>query len=426
MTAPAPEVASAGSQPPARSRALVVSALGATQIMAWGSSYYLIAVLAKPIAAETGWPLSWIVGGLSVGLLVAGLVSHWVGKLIQDHGGRPVLAASSLLLAAGLTGLGMAQNLLMYALAWVVLGLGMGAGLYDAAFSTLVRLYGQDARRAITGLTLWGGFASTLCWPLSAYLVEHLGWRGACLSYATIQIGFSLPAILLATPGLPQRRATPGSSTSRAAHSPAGERRARGRGEFSIFLMLATVLTLGSVVMSLISVHLITILQAVRGLDLATAVAFGAVVGPSQVGARVVEMVFADRYHPVWTMVTSVVLVAAGLALLAFGFPATAVALVVYGGGNGLNSIARGSLPLALFGPNRYPVWMGRLATPTLVAGALSPSLGGAVIDLLGPGPTLHATAGIAACNAVLAFVLALRVKTGLPRGAVDASIEAQ
>ncbi len=162
-----------------RHRNVVIGALGLVQIVAWGSSYYLIAVLAKPITDDTGWPLTWVIGGTSVGLLTAGLISQEVGHAIQKHGGRPVLVASTMLLAAGLLGLGFAPSLPFYFAAWVVLGLGMGAGLYDAAFGTLGRLYGTEARSAITTLTLYGGFASTICWPLSALLVEQLGWRGA-------------------------------------------------------------------------------------------------------------------------------------------------------------------------------------------------------------------------------------------------------
>ncbi len=157
--------------PASRPRMVVVSAIGTAQIVAWGSSYYLTAVLAGPVAADTGWPLSWIVGGLSLGLLVSGLVSPWVGRLIDAHSGRPALAASAVLLAAALLTLRLAPTLAVFVAGWLVMGLGMGAGLYDPAFSTLGRLYGDAARGAITQITLFGGFASTVCWPLSAFLL---------------------------------------------------------------------------------------------------------------------------------------------------------------------------------------------------------------------------------------------------------------
>ena len=149
------------------SRRLVVSALGVAQILAWGSSYYLPAVLAKPIATDTGWSLTWVVGGLSAGLLASGIVSSVTGGLIQRKGGRPVLMAGAVLLASGLTVMGLAPNLPVYFFAWVLMGIGMSASLYDAGFGTLGRLYGKNARSAITSLTLFGGFASTVCWPLN-------------------------------------------------------------------------------------------------------------------------------------------------------------------------------------------------------------------------------------------------------------------
>ena len=261
----------------------------------------------------------------------------------------------------------------------------MGAGLYDAAFAALGRIYGASARRAISTLTLYGGFASTICWPLSAALVERLGWRGACFAYAAIQVFVSMPLLLAV---LPRGTAAVPAPARTAAPAVQGRTPAdRGRsGELQLFGLLAGVLTVGSTVMSVVSVHLL-ILQAGRGLDLAAAVALGAMIGPSQVGARVVEMLLGPRYHPIWTLLAAVSLVALGLALLSAGFPVIAVALVAYGSGNGLSSIARGSLPLALFGPLRYPVWMGRLATPTLLAAAVSPVLGGISLST-GSGPT--------------------------------------
>lgn len=144
-------------------RSVVISALGVTQIFSWGCSYYLLAVLAKPIATDTGWPLSLIVGGLSLGLLAGGFASPRIGRIIEARGGRPVLAASSLLLGLGLALLATAHHLPLYFAAWLVMGVGMGAGLYDAAFATLGRAYGAEGRRAITTLTLWGGFAPAPC-----------------------------------------------------------------------------------------------------------------------------------------------------------------------------------------------------------------------------------------------------------------------
>ena len=184
------------------SRPVTITALGIAQILGWGTSFYFPAVLAPPIVADTGWALAWVVSGTSIGLLVAGLIAPKVGAIIDRRGGRPVLAVSSLLQAAGLCCIGLAPNLPMFLLGWVVLGGGMGTGLYDAVFAALGKLYGRDARTAITNLTLFGGFASTVCWPLSAFLAENFGWRGACLVYAALHLIVSLPLQMAVMPPL--------------------------------------------------------------------------------------------------------------------------------------------------------------------------------------------------------------------------------
>jgi len=390
-------------------RSVVVTTLGVTQILAWGSSYYQPAVLAKPVAADTGWPLPWVVGGLSLGLLVAGLVSPRVGRAVERTGGRPVLALSSALLAAGLAGMGLAPDLPAYLAAWAVVGLGMGAGLYDAAFATLGRLYGREARGAITDLILFGGFASTVCWPLSAFLVDVLGWRGACLAYAGLQLAVALPAHLALLPREPPLVATTTPPGSTAAPIVAGRAPSRRR---VVLLLLASALTLGAAIQGVVSVHLLTVLQA-RGADLAAAVALGALIGPSQVGARLVEKLLGGRHHPVWTMLASVVLAALGLGLLTAGFPVLAACLVAYGAGVGIGSIARGTLPLALFGPIGYAALMGRLAMPMLLAGALAPSAGALLLERAGPPGALAALAGAALVNVVLVASLFVLVRAG-------------
>ncbi len=354
----------------------VIPALGVVEILAWGSSFYLPAVLAGPIADSTGWPLSWVVGGLTLGLLVAAAAAPHVGAAIHRHGGRPVLALAALLLAGGLTTLALAPVLPGYLASWVLLGLGMACGLYDPAFATLGRLYGAEARPAITTLTLWGGFASTVCWPLSAFLVAQIGWRGACLAYAGLHLLVTLPLVLLLIPRAPALPATPATHQATTGALTGRERRA--------FLLFAGVLVLGGAIMALVSVHLITLLQT-RGVALASAVSYGALIGPAQVGARVVEMAFKGRHHPLWTLTAALILVALGLVLLALGLPGVGVWLVLYGGGNGVYSIARGTVPLALFGAERYPLLVGRLARPGLVAQALAPPAGAAVLTHAGP-----------------------------------------
>ena len=392
------------------SRVVIISVLGVTQIFAWGSSYYLPAVLAKPIAADTGWSLSWVVGGLSLGLLIAGLVSPWVGRAIAHRGGRPVLAVSAGLLAAGLFALALAHSLPAFLIAWMLVGLGMGAGLYDPAFATLGRLYGHQGRSAITTLTLFGGFASTVCWPLSAFLDAYIGWRGVCLAYAGFQLAVALPAYVFVLPREPLRTAPLSVSPILPTDSP----RTPDLQRSALFLLMAATITLSSMISTTLSVHLLTILQA-KGLTLVAAVGLGALVGPSQVAARAVEMVIARYHHPIWTKVASTSLVAAGVAALWLEAPIIPLALAFYGAGIGLESIARGTLPLAVFGPERYPVVMGRIAMPSLIAQAAAPSIGTALIEACGFDGSLGIFVAAAIFNMILAVSLFMLLRRRLP-----------
>jgi MFS family permease len=378
----------------------VITALGVAQILGWGSSFYFPAVLAAPIVADTGWSLPWTVGGTSIGLLVAGLVSPRIGRLIDRHGGRPVLAASSILFALGLACIGAAPVLPVYLLGWVVVGMAMGAGLYDAAFAALGRLYGSTARGPITNLTLFGGFASTVCWPLSAVLVETVGWRGTCFVYVALHLAIALPLQLVMPAGAAPDGTRPKGTAYRSA-----EVAEHVRNESAIFVLVVLVLTIAAGVGSVVVVHLLTFLQA-RGIEFAVAVSIGTLLGPAQVGARFIERLFGRHYHPVWTMIGACVLMAVGLTMLHYGFAFLTLAIVLYAGGYGVSWIARGTLPLALFGPARYPILMGRLAFPSLIVQALAPSAGALLIESQGVDVTVATLTAFAAVNVVLILAL--------------------
>ncbi|MEJ2431848.1 MAG: MFS transporter [Pseudolabrys sp.] len=366
-----------------RDRRVVITALGVGQILAWGTSFYFPAVFAQTIVRDTDWSLGAVVGGTSLGLLVAGLVSPQVGKLIASHGGRPLLLASSLFFAAGLAGVGLAPALPVYLAAWVVIGAGMGTGLYDAVFAALGRIYGSAARQPITNLTLFGGFASTVCWPLSAFMIDHVGWRGACLIYAALHLMLSLP--LQMTVVRPASQIGPAETAHVAEEQGEPPRIAR---EGLIFALLAVVLSLAAGIGSIVVVHLMIFLQA-RGVDYAVAVSLGTLFGPAQVGARIGERLFGARYHPIWTMIGSCALMVIGLGLLAGGLPVLVLTILVYGAGYGVSWIGRGTLPLALFGPLRFPRLMGKLAFPSLIVQALAPSAGALLIEASGVDVTL-------------------------------------
>jgi MFS family permease len=356
------------------------------------------------IAAEQGWPLPWVVGGLSVGLVVAGLASPRVGRLIEVHGGRPVLATSAVLLALGLFLLAVAPSLPLHVAAWLVIGLGMGAGLYDAAFATLGRAYGEGARGKISALTLIAGFANTIAWPLSAFFLARLGWRGTCLCWAALDLLVLLPVYLAAMPRV-ALRALDAPATAAA---PAAALPDRGR---LLFALLALTNTLGQAISAVFSVHLLALLVA-RGLAPAVAVAWGAALGPAQVGARAIEVLTAKRHHPVWTMQAWTGLVAIG-ALLLWAWPAALpVALVCYGGGVGIGSIARGTVPLALFGPGGYAVRMGKLALPNLLAQAAAPMLVAVLLERAGATRTLGVLAAAAFVDMLLTAAVVLLARS--------------
>jgi MFS family permease len=382
---------------PPLDRRLVVSALGIVQILAWGTSFYFPAVFAAAIVADTGWSLGYVVSGTSIGLLVAGLISPQVGVLIDRHGGRPILMASSLFFAAGLAGAGLAPNLPVYLASWVVIGIGMGTGTYDAAFSALGRIYGSDARGPMTNLTLFGGFASTISWPMSAFTIDHFGWRIACLIFATLHLCLALPlqmAVVARAPARPLSTDAPSAREITGGSAPIDK-------EGLIFALVALVFSLTAGIGAIVIVNFMIFLQS-TGVDYAVAVGLGTLFGPAQVGARVIESLFGTRYHPIWTMVASCVLMAVGLLMLFGHFPSLIIVILLYAAGYGIFWVGRGTLPLALFGPQRFPRLMGKIAFPSLIVQALAPTAGAWLIETSGP----HATIGVLTLLALINVVL--------------------
>lgn len=372
-----------------QSRHAVVSALGVTQILGYGTTFYLLAVLALPMSKDTGWPLDRIALGLSIGMLVGGLVAPLVGRAVDRHGGRIVLTAGSLCIAAGLAGLGLATHLFLYWAAWAVVGVGMAAALYDAAFSALGTWYRETARGPITSVTLWGGFASTLCWPLAAYLVATTGWRWTCLIFAACHFLIALPLHAFMMPqntaalAAPQEQAATNAVVARAD---------------LLFVLIAASMTLASVIVTVVSVHLIAVFQD-HGFTAAAAVSLGALIGPSQVAGRFGELLLGKRLHPIWSALAAAILMVAGILLLTNNIRLAAVAIVVYAMGAGVSYIVRGTLPLAMFGSDGYATIMGRLALPSLIAQALAPWAGAIVLERWGTDALLATLVALAILN---------------------------
>lgn len=338
--------------------------LGLAQTLAWGSTYYLPAILANAIAAELGIATAWVFTAFSCGLLLSALLGPAAGRLIDLHGGRRVLPVSNLVFAAGLALLGFSSGIISLFGAWLVIGAGMGAGLYEAAFSTLAGIYGQEARRSITGITLIAGFASTVCWPISAYLDVTIGWRATCYVWAVAHLALGLPINLL----LPRPR-----RADKAAPPPAPASAGRKR----LFLMagLSFVFAATWFCSTAMAAHLPRLLQE-SGASLAAAVAAAALVGPAQVGARVLEFWFMRRFHPIVSArIASLAHPIGAAGLMAAGSPAASGFAVLHGAGNGVMTIAMGTLPLALFGAAGYGLRQGLMIAPARFVSASAPFL---------------------------------------------------
>ncbi len=353
-------------------KAVVVSALGVTQTLAWASSYYLSAVFADPVCAELHLSRTWFFAAVSAALLLSGLLGPLAGRMIDRRGGRDVLAATNLVFASGLVLLAAAQGPYGLVAAWLVIGVGMGFGLYEAAFATATGLYGGAARNAITGITLFAGFASTVGWPASALMIDRFGWRGACLGWALLHVALGLPLNRLVVP-----KAPPPPHAARTQPPNAGANR--------VMIVLAAVFGATWFVASAYAAHLPRLLEAL-GATPAAAIAAAALVGPAQVAARVAEFGLLRRAAPIVSARIAVAMHPVGAGLLAlFGAPLAIPFVLLHGGGNGLLTIARGTLPLALFGPAGYGLRTGLLAAPARLLQGAAPLLFGLVLDSAGP-----------------------------------------
>ena len=348
------------------------------------------------MAAELGIATAWIFTAFSAGLLVSAFLGPTAGRLIDLHGGRRVLPVSNVVMAAGLALLGFSQGLLSLFAAWLVIGVGTSAGLYEAAFATLAGIYGRDARRAITGITLIAGFASTVCWPLSAYMDVTIGWRATCFVWAAAHLVI----------GLPLNLSLPAGQTIQKKSEPTGAEAPQGR--LLVMVGLAFVFAAAWFCSTAMAAHLPRVLQE-SGASLAAAVAAAALVGPAQVGARVLEFWLMRHVHPIVSArIASLAHPVGAAGLIAVGAPAASPFAVIHGAGNGVMTIASGALPLALFGAGGFGLRQGLLMAPARVVSASAPFVFDLLLARYGTA-SLTVTAGLGIAAFVVLMVLPVR-----------------
>ncbi|NUZ08901.1 MFS transporter [Piscinibacter koreensis] len=373
-----------------------IAALGTSQTLAWASTYYLPAVLAGPMAHELGVSVQLVFAAFSAALVLSAVLGPSAGRSIDRFGGRPVLVVTSLVFALGLGLLAMASGPVSLFAGWAVLGVGMGSGLYEAAFATLVRLHGQRSRGAISGVTLFAGFASTIGWPLSAVLEAHFGWRGACLGWAGLHLLIGMPLNW----SLPKAAHAGTAEDSASVPDEAATASPRRASILLAFVFAATWFT-----STAMAAHLPRLLQA-GGASLAMAVAVGALIGPAQVAGRLIEIGVLRRFHPFLSARLASVMHPIGAAVLALtGAPGAAAFALLHGMGNGILTIANGTLPLVLFGARGYGQRQSRLTMASRLAQAMSPWLFGLCLDRWGVGALwITAFLGLASFAALMAL----------------------
>lgn len=382
------------------SRVLIVATIGTTQTIAWASSYYLPAIVGAPIAKALDLPQSAFFGAFSAALLLVAALGPSVGKAIDRFGGRGVLALSHVVIASGLFVLAAAKGVVGLSASWVILGVGMAMSLYDPAFAALTRLYGEKARVPITGITLIAGFASTISWPVTAALSHAIGWRGALLFWAGVNLVLALPLDWFLVPPAPAL-APP---RQRLPEEPQTEPPApRWAMPVLGFYFAATWF-----VTAAMAAHLPRLLE-MAGASEGAAIFAASLVGPAQVAARLVELGLLRRFHPLVSarLAASLHPLGAGILVL-LGAPGAVVFSLLHGAGNGIVTIAKGTLPLALFGPLGYGRRNGILAVPARGTQAFAPLLFGLLLDRFGV-DAIALTAALCLAASLSLFLLKAR-----------------
>jgi MFS family permease len=363
-----------------------VVALGITQITAWGTSYYCLGVLAGSISQTMGWSRGFVFLGFTVALLTMGVVSSGVGRAIDRRGARAVMTLGTVVVSVGLFALAHVESGVTYLIVWVVLGLGMRLCLYDAAFAALVQVAPSRGRMAISYLTLFGAFASSVFWLIGHALNEHAGWRQTLVWFAAINLVVCLPLHWF---GLARRERgeAGGPSTRPGAASPDGPP-LEGRSRSIAIALFALIMSLNGFVFGVVSVQLVPILEA-AGLATAVAVWVASLKGVAQFGGRVVEIAFGRSLRAMTVGRIAIAVLPPSLLLLLTGtgsLPLVVAFTLLMGASQGVITIVRGAVPLALFGPHGYGAVLGVIATPILIVNSASPTVFAWIVDRWGWG----------------------------------------
>ena len=369
-----------------------ISLIGLAQVVASASSQYLPAVIANPGGESLGISPTYFFVGVSVALVTSAFVGPTVGRMVDKHGGRPILMLSNVLYAAGLVLLSMADGIAMIMIANMFMGCALACGQFEAAFSTLVMLFGKQSRNAITGVTLIAGFASFIGWTVSVQILDAWGWEGVCRFWAGVHLFFALPLHTLIPsvkrpdpsepPGVKQSSSAESSLQTKATSTLAeGDKRpgraTRSQSNRAKGVLLAYVFAANAFVGMGLMMHLPGLLQ-VFGVGMALAFTIGSLVGPAQVLGRLIDFFVMRKWHPLVSTRLAALTHPIGAALmLVFGTPFAAAFVVLHGTGNGILIMSRGTLPLAIFGAVGYGRMQGWLMLPAKLAQACAPFLFG-------------------------------------------------
>jgi len=347
----------------------LIIGLGIGQIISWGALIYAIAVLGGPMGVEFGVSSTVVFGAFSASLVVSGLVGPYVGKMIDRIGGRRILALGSLGASVSLAALAWAPSISAFFLAWALAGIARAMTLYEAAFAALSQHAGKSFRNSVTAITLLGGLAGTVFFPLSLLGLAHAGWRGTLAGFAAAELLICLPLHLWCLPAGIRHR-DPSDASREPVASPDPPRATRGA-----FTALSTSFALYAFITSAISVHVVNLLQS-TGLGVTSAVFVASLIGPMQLAGRIAELAFGRRLSALLVGAATLVLLVFSLVALSLVSAQLAIAIVfaaAYGCANGIQTIVRGTVPAELFGHEGYGHMMGKLAAPSFIARALAP-----------------------------------------------------